>query len=136
MANDPKNTDEQRSRGLHELYAEDPIKADELVWGRETDAGSRRRAGRRRPIRPATVPGERMSYVRTAVVVEDDHDLGDVISIHAGRRRKRLARTIGSWAIGTAAAADAAIASTNVGMFAVGETQAHRIGLVAKGCKI
>ena len=42
MANDPKNTDEQRSRGLHELYAEDPIKADELVWGRETDAGSRR----------------------------------------------------------------------------------------------
>lgn len=29
-------------RGLHELYQQDPIKADELVWGRETDALSRR----------------------------------------------------------------------------------------------
>ncbi|WP_417616659.1 twin-arginine translocation signal domain-containing protein [Oceanisphaera sp.] len=42
MANDPKNKGDQPSRGLHELYAEDPIKADELVWNRETDANSRR----------------------------------------------------------------------------------------------
>ncbi|MDX1266891.1 MAG: sulfite oxidase [Oceanisphaera sp.] len=43
MANDPSHQNDKRvSRGLHELYAEDPIKADELVWDRETDAGSRR----------------------------------------------------------------------------------------------
>lgn len=42
MENDPKNKNDQPSRGLHELYAEDPIKADELVWNRETDKGSRR----------------------------------------------------------------------------------------------
>ncbi|MGO4999585.1 sulfite oxidase [Oceanisphaera sp. W20_SRM_FM3] len=42
MANDSKNKNEQPSRGLHELYAEDPIKADKLVWNRETDQGSRR----------------------------------------------------------------------------------------------
>lgn len=33
---------EQQSKGLHELYAEDPIKADELVWGRQTDPLDRR----------------------------------------------------------------------------------------------
>lgn len=42
MANEPDNKEQQDSRGLHELYAEDPIKADELVWGRETDAKNRR----------------------------------------------------------------------------------------------
>lgn len=42
MANEPKDNSEQPSRGLHELYAEDPIKADELVWNRKTDEGSRR----------------------------------------------------------------------------------------------
>lgn len=30
------------SRGLHELYAEDPKKADQMVWGREVDPESRR----------------------------------------------------------------------------------------------
>ncbi len=28
--------------GIHELYAQDPIEADRLVWGRETDPASRR----------------------------------------------------------------------------------------------
>lgn len=28
--------------GIHELYRRDPIKADKLIWGRETDADSRR----------------------------------------------------------------------------------------------
>ncbi len=42
MVNDPHNKNKKPSRGLHELYAEDPIKADELVWDRETDADSRR----------------------------------------------------------------------------------------------
>ena len=32
----------QKQKGLHELYAEDPIKADKLVWGRESDPDSRR----------------------------------------------------------------------------------------------
>ncbi|MEO6123052.1 MAG: anti-sigma factor [Ilumatobacteraceae bacterium] len=45
---------------------------------------------------------------------EPASDLGDVISIHAARRRKRLTRTIGSWAIGTAAAAAIAIFAVNV----------------------
>lgn len=39
MSNDNK---QQPSRGLHELYREDPIKADELVWNRKTDPDSRR----------------------------------------------------------------------------------------------
>ena len=30
------------SRGIHELYAEDPIKADELIWGRKSDPVTRR----------------------------------------------------------------------------------------------
>ena len=31
-----------KKRGLHELYADDPEKADEAVWGRKTDKLSRR----------------------------------------------------------------------------------------------
>lgn len=45
---------------------------------------------------------------------EPASDLGDVISIHTARRRKRLARTIGSWVVGTAAAAAIAIIAVNV----------------------
>ena len=37
-----KSPQDLNSKGLHQLYAEDPIKADELVWNRETDAASRR----------------------------------------------------------------------------------------------
>ena len=37
-----KNHQEQQRKGLHQLYAEDPIKADELVWDRQTDPASRR----------------------------------------------------------------------------------------------
>lgn len=37
-----KTSQEQQSKGLHQLYAQDPIKADALVWGRETDTSSRR----------------------------------------------------------------------------------------------
>ena len=40
--------------------------------------------------------------------------LGDVLPMRASRRRKGLARTIGSWAIGTAAAAAIAIVAVNV----------------------
>ena len=32
----------QTKRGIHELYAEDPIAADELVWGRKSDPMTRR----------------------------------------------------------------------------------------------
>ncbi|MDY7220446.1 sulfite oxidase [Denitrificimonas sp. JX-1] len=39
--NDKKTLD-QYSKGLHELYAENPIKADEIVWNRETDQDTRR----------------------------------------------------------------------------------------------
>ncbi|MDP5292784.1 sulfite oxidase [Oceanimonas sp. CHS3-5] len=39
-SNSNKQPPEQR--GLHELYGEDPIKADEQLWGRETDPNSRR----------------------------------------------------------------------------------------------
>nr|MDQ2695204.1 sulfite oxidase [Pseudomonadota bacterium] len=35
-------TDEQRQRGIHELYAAGPEQADWLVWGRKTDPVSRR----------------------------------------------------------------------------------------------
>ena len=31
-----------KKRGIHELYSEDPVTADELVWGRKTDPVSRR----------------------------------------------------------------------------------------------
>lgn len=31
-----------KTRGIHELYAADPVKADELVWGREVDRITRR----------------------------------------------------------------------------------------------
>ncbi|MBU6180213.1 MAG: sulfite oxidase [Verrucomicrobia bacterium] len=31
-----------RPRGIHELYAEDPVRADELLWGRRADPLSRR----------------------------------------------------------------------------------------------
>ncbi len=31
-----------RKRGIHELYAADPVRADELVWGRKTDPLTRR----------------------------------------------------------------------------------------------
>ena len=37
-----KSLQDLNGKGLHQLYAEDPIKADELVWDRETDAASRR----------------------------------------------------------------------------------------------
>ncbi len=37
-----KLSQDQQSKGLHQLYADDPIKADELVWNRETDKNSRR----------------------------------------------------------------------------------------------
>ncbi len=38
------NTGNEKHRvvGIHELYAEDPIAADKLLWGRETEANSRR----------------------------------------------------------------------------------------------
>ncbi|WMC10292.1 sulfite oxidase [Oceanimonas pelagia] len=42
MASDSDNKQPPQQRGLHELYREDPIKADEQLWGRETDPGSRR----------------------------------------------------------------------------------------------
>ncbi|MEE3215450.1 MAG: twin-arginine translocation signal domain-containing protein, partial [Pseudomonadota bacterium] len=32
----------RRTKGLHALYREDPIQADRLLWGRETDPVSRR----------------------------------------------------------------------------------------------
>ena len=32
----------QSNKGLHQLYAEDPLKADKLLWDRETDPASRR----------------------------------------------------------------------------------------------
>ncbi len=41
-------------------------------------------------------------------------DLGDVIPINAGRRRKRMIRTIGSWAVATAAAASIAVVAVRV----------------------
>ena len=31
-----------KKRGLHELYAEDPIAADEQLWGRKSEPTSRR----------------------------------------------------------------------------------------------
>ncbi len=31
-----------RKRGIHELYANDPAKADEIVWGRQADPITRR----------------------------------------------------------------------------------------------
>ena len=31
-----------KQRGIHELYAEDPVRADELVWGRKADPVTRR----------------------------------------------------------------------------------------------
>ena len=37
-----KSSQDQHRKGLHQLYADDPIKADELVWNRETDKNSRR----------------------------------------------------------------------------------------------
>lgn len=37
-----KSPSDKHSKGLHELYAEDPIKADELLWNRKTDKSSRR----------------------------------------------------------------------------------------------
>lgn len=37
-----KTPQEQLTTGLHELYRQDPIKADELVWDRQTDPESRR----------------------------------------------------------------------------------------------
>lgn len=37
-----KISENQHSKGIHELYAQDPIKADELLWSRETDKASRR----------------------------------------------------------------------------------------------
>lgn len=37
-----KTPQEQLNQGLHELYRQDPIKADELVWDRQTDPNSRR----------------------------------------------------------------------------------------------
>ena len=37
-----KISENQHSKGIHELYAEDPIKADKLLWNRETDKASRR----------------------------------------------------------------------------------------------
>jgi DMSO/TMAO reductase YedYZ molybdopterin-dependent catalytic subunit len=37
-----QNEKPENQRGLHELYAEDPIKADELVWGRKSDPVTRR----------------------------------------------------------------------------------------------
>lgn len=37
-----KSSPDKHSKGLHELYAEDPIKADELLWNRKTDKSSRR----------------------------------------------------------------------------------------------
>lgn len=46
MASDSDNHSSNKSteaqRGLHELYREDPISADQQLWGRETDPGSRR----------------------------------------------------------------------------------------------
>ncbi len=38
----PKPIDDTKTRGIHELYAEDPTQADELTWGREVDPVSRR----------------------------------------------------------------------------------------------
>ncbi|MEM9209472.1 MAG: twin-arginine translocation signal domain-containing protein, partial [Pseudomonadota bacterium] len=35
-------TNRIRERGIHELYAEDPERADDLVWGRRTSALTRR----------------------------------------------------------------------------------------------
>ena len=32
----------QNKRGIHELYGDDPIAADELVWGRKSDPLTRR----------------------------------------------------------------------------------------------
>ena len=32
----------KKERGIHDLYSEDPIKADKLLWGRESDPLSRR----------------------------------------------------------------------------------------------
>ena len=57
---------------------------------------------------------ERIAGSLESEEIEPASDLGDVISIHAARRRKRLVRTIGSWAIGTAAAAAIAIVAVNV----------------------
>ena len=37
-----KSNHDQQSKGLHQLYAGDPIKADKLLWNRETDKSSRR----------------------------------------------------------------------------------------------
>jgi hypothetical protein len=32
----------QKKRGIHEIYSDDPIAADELVWGRKSDPLTRR----------------------------------------------------------------------------------------------
>ena len=32
----------KKERGIHELYAEDPVAADEKVWGRKSDPITRR----------------------------------------------------------------------------------------------
>ncbi len=37
-----KISQDQHTKGIHQLYAEDPIKADKLLWNRETDNASRR----------------------------------------------------------------------------------------------
>ena len=37
-----KTSQDQHTKGIHELYAEDPIKADKLLWNRDTDKASRR----------------------------------------------------------------------------------------------
>eukprot|EP01155_Anaeramoeba_flamelloides_P022667 Anaeramoba_flamelloidesa609487_17.p2 GENE.a609487_17~~a609487_17.p2 ORF type:complete len:266 (+),score=23.30 a609487_17:113-910(+) len=38
----PDSAGQPNTRGLHELYAEDPIKADQQLWDREVDTTSRR----------------------------------------------------------------------------------------------
>lgn len=38
----PDNTRRPGTRGIHELYAEDPVKADQQLWDREVDVSSRR----------------------------------------------------------------------------------------------
>lgn len=38
----PASSGNSETRGLHELYAEDPVQADRKLWGREVDPASRR----------------------------------------------------------------------------------------------
>ena len=36
------NPVQSKTRGIHELYSEDPVAADEKLWGRKTDSMTRR----------------------------------------------------------------------------------------------